>query len=144
MPLVKDLMTAKIITIGLDETVLKAARLMAQKEVGCVVVMDGDSPVGLVTERDFVRRVLAEELALNTKVSEIMSEPLVTIHPNSSIREAARIMVEKKIRRLTVVKDDKLLGVITTSDFARQLGKKTLTEEILEAMGRYPPIYPPY
>jgi CBS domain-containing protein len=144
MPSVKDLMTKKIITVGLDETVLKVAKLMAKKEVGCVVIMDGDSPVGIVTERDFVRRVLAEELALNTKVSEVMSEPLVTVHPDSSIRDAARIMVEKKIRRLPVVKNNKLFGIITASDFARQLGKKTLTEEILEAIARYPPIYPPY
>jgi len=144
MPSVKDLMTEKIVTVSLEETVLKAGKLMAKKEVGCLVVMDGDSPVGILTERDFVRRVIAEELALNTKVADIMSEPLETIHPDSSIREAARLMVEKKVRRLPVVKEGKLIGIITASDFARQLGKKTLTEEILEAMARYPPLYPPF
>ena len=119
-------------------------RLMAKKKVGCLVVMDGDSPRGMVTERDYVRRIVAEELPLNTKVAEIMSKPLVTVLPDSSIREAARIMVKKKIRRLAVVETEKLVGIITTNDFAKQLGKKTLTEEILEAMARYPPIIPPY
>ena len=136
MPLVKDLMTRDITTIDLQKTVLDAAMLMNEKMIGCLVVIDGETPVGIVTERDFVRRVVAKKLPLNTKISEIKSEPLITIDPDSSLRKAARLMAENKVRRLPVVKKNRLVGIIVSSDFARQLSKKTITEEYLEAMAR--------
>ena len=139
MPSVRDLMTKDITTIDLDKTVFDAAKLMSEKMVGCLVVMDGEVPVGIVTERDFVRKVVAKRLPLDIKISEIMSKPLLFIDPDSSIREAARVMLKNKIRRLPVIKENKLVGIIVVSDFARQLSKKTITEEILEAMARYPP-----
>jgi signal-transduction protein with cAMP-binding, CBS, and nucleotidyltransferase domain len=79
---------------------------------------------------------LAEGKSTSTKVSEIMSTPLRVIDQEAPIKEAARRMVSKKIRRLPVVKDNKLVGIITAADFARHLSKKTLTDDILEAMGR--------
>lgn len=139
MPSVKDLMTKNVIIIDTHKTILDAAVLMSDKEKACVVVMDGETPIGIVTERDIVRRVVAKKLPLDTKVSEIMSKPLITIDPDSSIREAARMMVKNGIRRLPVVKEDKLVGIIVAADFARHLSKKTITEEILEAMARHPP-----
>ena len=139
MPPVRDLMTKDITTIDLDKTVFDAANLMSEKMVGCLVVMDGEVPVGIVTERDFVRKVVAKKLPLDVEISEIMSKPLISIDPDSSIREAARVMLKSKIRRLPVVKEHKLVGIIVVSDFARQLSKKTITEGILEAMARYPP-----
>ena len=141
MPSVKDLMTKDVITIDLHKTVFDAAVLMNRKTVGCLVIMDGEEPVGIVTERDFVRRLIAKNLPLETAVSEIMSKPLTTIDPDSSLREAARLMLNNKIRRLLVVKEAKLVGIIVGSDFARQLSKKTITEQILDAMARYPPQY---
>lgn len=142
MPSVKDLMTKGIITIDTHKTVLDAAMLMSEKMIGCLVVTDGEVPVGIVTERDFVRRVVAKNLSLDIKISEIMSKPLITIDPDSSLREAARLMLKNKIRRLPVAKENKLIGIIVASDFARQLSKKTITEEILDAMARYPPYIP--
>ena len=135
---VKDLMTKDITTIDLDKTVFDAAKLMSEKMLGCLVVMDGEGPVGIVTERDFVRKVVTKKLPLDVEISEIMSKPLISIDPDSSIREAAKVMLKNKIRRLPVVKENKLVGIIVVSDFARQLSKKTITEEILEAMARYP------
>ena len=79
MPTVKDFMTTNVITIGFHETVLYAAKLMHQQDVGDLVVMDGNVPKGIVTERDLVRRVMALKKSLDTKVSEIMSDPLITI-----------------------------------------------------------------
>jgi len=67
-----------------------------------------------------------------------MSKPLITIDADAPIREAARKMISYKIRRLPVLKNDQLVGIITTSDFARHLSKKTITEDILGAIGRYP------
>jgi CBS domain-containing protein len=142
MPSVKDLMTKNVVTIDLHKTVYDAAVLMGENGKGCLVVMDDEIPVGIVTERDFVRRVLAKNRPLDAKISEIMTKPLVTIDPDASIREAARTMIKYKIRRLPVVKENKLVGIIVVSDFARQLSKKTITEEILEAMARYPPTIP--
>ena len=138
MPSVKDLMTKNVITIDLHKTVFDAAMLMSEKRIGCLVIMDGEVPLGIVTERDFVRRVVAKNLPSGAKVSEIMSKPLITVDPDSSLREAARLMIKNKIRRLPVVKENKLVGIIVVSDFARQISKKTITEEILEAMARYP------
>jgi len=129
-------MTKNVITIDASKTVIEAADLMSQNNVGDLVVMDKDTPVGIVTERDLVRRVLAERKSLNIKVSEVMTTPLRVIDPEAPLREAARRMVNKGIRRLPVIKDNKLVGIITATDFARHLSKKTLTDGLLEAIGR--------
>ena len=145
MPTVKDLMTKDVLTIDSKKTVIEAAALMSQKDVGDLVVMENNTPVGIVTERDFVRRVLAVGKSTSTRVSEVMSTPLRVIDPEAPIKEAARRMVSKGIRRLAVIKDNKLVGIITVTDFAKHLGKKTLSDDILEAMGRsYYPIPEPF
>jgi CBS domain-containing protein len=138
MATVKDLMTKRTLTIGTQSTVSEAAQLMSQKEVGDLIVVANDMPVGIVTERDFVRRVLAKGRPFDTKVSDVMTKPLITISPDASLKEAARKMVKHGIRRLPVLKSHKLVGVLVVSDFARHLGKKTLTEGILEAIWRQP------
>ena len=136
MPTVKDLMTKNVVTIDANKTIVEAAALMSEKDIGDLIVMDDNTPVGIVTERDFVRRVLAEGKSADSKVSEVMTRPLKVIDPDAPIKEAARRMVNKRIRRLPVIKDNKLVGIITAADFARHLSKKTLTDDILEAMGR--------
>jgi predicted transcriptional regulator len=82
---------------------------------------------------------VANKKPLETKVSEIMSTELITINPDASLKDAARLMSTNKIRRLPVLKDTELVGIVVASDFVRNLGKKSISEEILEAMGRYPP-----
>ena len=137
MPIkVKDLMTENVVTIDANKTVFEAATVMSKNNVGDLIIMENDSPVGIVTERDFVRRVLAEGKSTNLRISEIMSTPLRVIDPEAPIKEAARIMISRRIRRLPVIKDNKLVGIVTTTDYARHLSKKTLTDDILEAMGR--------
>jgi len=136
MPTVKDLMTKDVLTIDSNKTVIEAAALMSKNDVGDLVVMENNTPVGIVTERDFVRRVLAVGKSTDVRVSEIMSTPLRVIDPEAPIKEAARRMVSKGIRRLVVIKDNKLVGIVTTTDFAKHLGKKTFSDGILEAIGR--------
>ena len=131
-------MTKGVLTIDAEKTVFEAAELMTQKEVGDVVVLKGEIPRGIVTERDFVRRVVAKKTPLDAKISDVMSKPLITISPDASLKEAARKMVNNGIRRLPVVTQHKLVGIIVVSDFARHLSKKTLTEGILEAIWRHP------
>ena len=142
MPSVKDFMTKDIITRDIQKTVLAAAMLMSEKMIGCLVVADGKMPVGIVTERDFVRRVVARNLSPDMELSQIMSKPLITIDPDSSLRDAARLMLKNKIRRLPVIKENRLVGIVVASDFARQLSKKTIPEEILDVLARYPPSIP--
>jgi CBS domain-containing protein len=138
MPKVKDYMSKGVLTIDKDKTIVEAAELMTQKGVGDILVLDGEIPRGIVTERDFVRRVVAKRKPLDAKISDIMTKPLITIGPEATLNVAARRMVNNKIRRLPVMKHHKLVGIIVVSDFAKHLSKKTLTESILEAIWRYP------
>lgn len=138
MPTVRDFMTTNVITIDVQRTVLEAAKLMHQQDVGDLVVMEGVVAKGIVTERDLVRRVMAQRKPLDTKVTDVMSDPLITIEEEASIRDAARKMIKYKIRRLPVTKKNVLVGIIATSDFAKHISKKTFSEEILDAMSRYP------
>jgi CBS domain-containing protein len=142
MPKVKDIMTKNVVSIGVDSSVFEAAELMCSSQLGCLVVVEGEVPVGIVTERDIVRRVVAKRLPLDTKVSEVMSKSLITVDPDASLKEAARLMSSNMIRRLPVSKDNKLVGIVVAADFVRNLGKKSLSEEIIEAMGRYPATLP--
>jgi CBS domain-containing protein len=139
MPSVKDIMIRDVITITVDKTIFEAAELMTSKEIGCLIIVQDEAPVGIVTERDLVRRIIAKKLPYDIKVSEIMTKSLVTVDPDASLKDAARLMSAKRIRRLPVVKQNKLVGIVVASDFIRNLGKKTVTEEIVDAMGRYPP-----
>ena len=107
MPTVKDLMTKNVVTIDANKTIVEAAALMSEKDIGDLIVMEDNIPVGIVTERDFVRRVLAEGKSTESKVSEVMTRPLKVIDPDAPIKEAARRMVNKRIRRLPVIKDNK-------------------------------------
>jgi CBS domain-containing protein len=137
MPSIKEIMSKNVVTINADNTVFEAAELMDAKKIGCLIVAQNETPVGIVTERDIVRRIVAKKLPYTIKVSEIMSKNLVTVDPDSSLKDAARLMSSNKIRRLPVVKQGKLEGIVVSSDFVRNVGKKSTSEEILEAMGRY-------
>jgi CBS domain-containing protein len=138
MTKVKDLMTKNVIVIDAQKTVFEAAKLMSSARVGDLVVCEDESPKGIITERDFVRKVVAKRKPLGTKVSEIMSKPLITIDPDAPVKDAARKMANNRIRRLPVLDENELVGIIAASDFARHLGKKTFTEGLLEAIWRYP------
>jgi CBS domain-containing protein len=125
-------MTKVVSTIEGDKTVLEAAKLMRLKKNSGLVVIDGEKTVGIVTERDMVRKVLAEDRDPNKlMVYQIMTTELVTISPEISIESAATIMTEGKVRRLPVMKNDKLIGIITASDIARQLSDATSNIEML-------------
>ncbi len=138
MPSVKDIMTKDVLTIEPSQTVYEAAQLMASSGFGCLVVVVKAFPVGIITERDIVHRIVAKRASVDLKISEAMTKSLITVTPEISLREAARLMSANKIRRLPVLKNNKLVGIVVASDFVRNVGKKTTTEEILDALGRYP------
>ncbi len=138
MPTVKDIMTKEVVTIDPNKTVFEAAELMESSGLGCLIVVIKAFPVGIITERDIVRRIVAKRESIDLKVRDVMTKTLMTVGPDTSLRDAARLMSSNKIRRLPVLKNNKLVGIVVASDFVRNVGKKTTTEEILDALGRYP------
>ncbi len=114
---IKEAMTPKVLTVGPNTTIANAAKLMAQRSVGSVIVMKNKKPIGIITERDMLMKVLGADLKPSkTLVSKIMSSPIQSIAPETDITEALKIMAKSKIRRLPVVDHGKLVGIITTSD----------------------------
>ena len=137
MPRVRDLMTVDVPLTTLNTPVSDAARLMRAADKDSLIVFDLGRATGIVTERDIIRKITAEGLdAMRVHVSEIVSSPLITIHPDKPAREAAALMIQKKIRHLPVVKENRLLGIITLQDFAKHMSKKSVKDEIIESMGK--------
>jgi len=119
--------------------VMYAASIMKERARGSLVVVDNGKPVGIITERDIVRRLVAEgKSASATKVSEIMSTPLISVGPEATIAAAVRVMYENGIRRLPIVEDDRVIGMLTVTDLARVLYReRERSDEILRAMARF-------
>jgi signal-transduction protein with cAMP-binding, CBS, and nucleotidyltransferase domain len=116
--LVKDVMSSPVISVYEDETVHKVAQLMDQHNIGCVIVSSRkDKPLGIITEKNLVVRVLAKNtLPSKIKAKEVMSAPLITIEPDKKIIEAARNMSRQNIRRLGVLYKGNIVGLITSKD----------------------------
>lgn len=136
---VRNVMSKKVVTVDGATTVKAGASLMARRKCSCLVVLQGGIAIGIVTERDLVRKILASGVdPSKVLISDVMSTPLVTIGSDSSVLEAAEKMSEYLIRRLAVV-DGKgeLVGLITAGDIARLLAKKkAYADSSLNAMAR--------
>ncbi|AIY91078.1 CBS domain-containing protein [Geoglobus acetivorans] len=114
---VKEIMTREVCTVSKDESVLNASRKMIECGVGSVVVVEDSKPVGIVTERDIITKVVARNrVPADVLVEEIMSYPVITVSPNTSTRDAGTIMLKKGIRRLPVINGDELVGIVTDTD----------------------------
>jgi predicted transcriptional regulator len=115
---VKDIMSRPVVTVKESDTAVDAAKLMAKHDIGCVLVAGkkGET-IGIVTERDIVQRVAAKNL-LPSKVTvgDSMSKPVITIQSRASVTDAAKLMNQRKVRRLAVIDDGKLAGVLTMKD----------------------------
>ncbi len=117
---VEDVMVDEVITIDADATVHKAVRLMNKHEIGCVIVVLKGKPVGIITERDMLKRVLAKSVdSEKIKVSDIMSAPLILGKPKMEIENAVRLMFKTKIKKLPVIHRGKLVGLVTLTDLTR-------------------------
>ena len=118
--LVSEIMSENVRTVRPNSTVTEIVRKMNKFEIGSVVVVEGEKPVGIVTERDILRRVLEVTLGSEVlKAKEIMSAPLITVSDQSTVDEAARIMVDKRIKKMPVVHEGKLVGIVTSTDVMR-------------------------
>jgi len=126
---VHEAMVNNPITLEPSAFVFEAAKQMREKKIGSIIVVQKGKVLGIVTERDLVRRVLAENRDPRTvQIHDIMTTPVVTITSNEDIIDAAQLMKAKGIRRLVIIDDGKLIGIITTDDLARNM--KRAVEEL--------------
>ena len=139
---VEDVMQKNVVSVDSSVTIKDTATMMADSHVGCVIVTDGSSPIGIVTERDMVQRVISKELPLSTSVSEIMSTQLITAKPDYTLWELAQLMKTNSIHKMPVEKDGNLIGMITATDLvkANSLASGTemakITEQILARISK--------
>jgi len=114
---VRDVVKSPIISIEEDSSVVEAAKVMAEKKISGIVITNKGKPVGLVTERDVVSKVVAAgKDPSQTTVKEVMSKPLITIDIEATLLEAVDLMNRKKVRRLLVTRDDEIIGLFTIRD----------------------------
>lgn len=130
--IIRDIMTKKVITIDECSTALDAAKLMAEKGISSLIVLNEGNPVGIVTERDFVKKICIKEVQISkVKIKDIMSKLRTFADPETPIEVAVQRMVNHKIRRLPILENGKLVGIITVTDLAKHLRTTLLIEGAL-------------
>ena len=118
--LVKEIMTKKVVTIHSNDTVFDACLKYRDEKVGCLVVIENEFCVGIVTERDLIERTLCmRKNPEKTKVSEIMSSDIKTIYALDKVETAIDVIKKFKIKKLPVISDDNIVGIITVSDISK-------------------------
>jgi CBS domain-containing protein len=133
---IQEAMTPNPTTIKATTAAQEAARTMKSEDVGSLPIVEGDKLVGVVTDRDLAIRIVAEGRGVDTTVGEIASKDVVTVDPEQSIDEAARLMAEHQVRRLPVVEEDgRLVGILAQADIA-QTGHDALTGETVQQISQ--------
>ena len=131
--LVRDVMSKNVKTVRPNSTINEVVRKMNKFEIGSIVVADGEKPVGIITERDILRRVLEVTVASEAmKAKEIMTSPVLTIGSEATTEEAATLMNLKRIKKIPVLEDGKLIGIVTSTDIVRN--EPRLVETLSEMM----------
>ena len=134
---IRDIMEKNVITIEHDKSSLDAAKLISEKDISFLVVVKDGNPIGVVSERDFVRKITAEDQqSSKIPLSEIMSFKFRSVDPTTEIEEAVQKMLNHNIRRLLVLENEKLVGVITQTDLASFLRSKLLIEGTVKNIGK--------
>jgi CBS domain-containing protein len=129
---VRDIMTRNVVMIDYDKTAIEAAKIMTEKGISSLFVVRENNPVGIVTERDFIKKVCARGLPVaQVKMGDIMSKIVTTAEPDTPIEVAVQRMVNHKIRRLPIMDNGKLVGIITVTDLAKHLRTTLLLEGAL-------------
>ncbi len=134
---IREVMTSNPRTIGADELVAEAAKLMRDEDVGLAPVVEGDRLVGALTDRDIAIRVVAEgKDPASTPVREVASTEVVTVDPEQDLDEALNLMAQHQVRRIPVVEQDgRLVGVVAQADVARQSDERQ-TGELVEQISQ--------
>ena len=121
--LVQDIMSKCLISVNLTTTLFQIANMMQLGGIGAILVKEHGIHVGIITDRDFATKIAAKNLPFDTPVKKIMSSPLITINHKEPIFTAAKMMSDKKVRKLAVGEDGKIVGLITSTDLVNQITK---------------------
>ncbi|MGH1566268.1 MAG: CBS domain-containing protein [Nitrosopumilus sp.] len=133
MTQVRDIMEKNVITIEHEKTALDAATILKENEISFLVIMKDSKPIGIVSERDFVKKIAAKDLtASKIPLEEIMSKKFRWVEPNTSVEDAVQKMLNNNIRRLIVLEDEDLVGVITQTNMTEFLRSKILINTTIE------------
>ena len=116
---VRHVMSKPLITVNSESSAQDAILLMVEKDIGALAVTEKGKPVGMVTERDVMKKCCPQAACRKVKVREIMSKPLITVNGETPIDVAVEIMTDKNIRRLLVTKERKIVGIVTLKDLMR-------------------------
>ncbi|MEM3464653.1 MAG: CBS domain-containing protein [Candidatus Bathyarchaeia archaeon] len=136
--LVRDVMSKDVKVVRPDTSVKEVVATMNKFDIGSIIVVQGERPVGIITERDILRRLVGPSLAPETLTArQIMTSPVVAINEMASIEEAAKLMAKKKVKRLPVMSDDKLVGILTFTDIVFKMpALLSVLEEIVRPYRR--------
>lgn len=117
--LVRDIMSNSVVSVDSSVTATNAVKMMEDIGVGAVIVLENNLPVGIVTGRDFAIKIAAHSYPIDTPVRRIMSSPLISIDSNSDLSIASDLMSTRNVRKLPVIDDDKVVGILTSYDLAK-------------------------
>ena len=118
---VKEIMNHSVVSVDSSVTATDAAKMMEDSKVGAIVVFENASPIGIITDRDFAIKITAHAYPIDTPVRRIMSSPLISIDPESDLWTASDLMSTRNVRKLPVIDDDKVIGIITSSDLVKHI-----------------------
>jgi CBS domain-containing protein len=119
----RKIMVENVVTVKPNDTIKKAAELMNLHGISSLIVVDSEKPVGIITERDMLNRVLNKsKITTKAIVAEIMSKPVVTASPNMRAGDAAKLMVQRNIKKLPIVENGRLVGLVSLTDLLRSDG----------------------
>ncbi len=121
--LVKDIMSKALISVDPSTTAFQVAKMMQQGGIGALIVKKDGKPEGIITDRDFAIKIAVDKVPIDTPIDKVASYPLLTINSNEPIVAAANLMSSKKVRKLVVLENDKVVGIITSTDLVNQLAK---------------------
>lgn len=122
---VKNIMSKSVISVDASMTINEAAKMMEDAKVGAIIVMENNTPVGIVTDRDFAVKVAAHAYQISEPVKKIMSSPLIGIGPEESVWMISELMYTRGIRKLPVLDNDTVVGIVTATDLINQLAVST-------------------
>ncbi|NLL73425.1 MAG: CBS domain-containing protein [Clostridiales bacterium] len=133
---IRDIMTKDIATLRSDDTIERAARLMKQYDVGSLPVCTDDKIIGIITDRDIAVRSVAPGQVSNQRVRDVMSTNLVVGNPDMDVHDAASIMSDRQIRRLPVVENNSLVGIVSLGDISLEPTAKNSAEDALKNISK--------
>jgi CBS domain-containing protein len=138
MVLVRDVMTKDVRVVRADTTIKEVVATINKFNIGSIIVVQADRPVGIITERDILRKIMEPSLAPETLIARhVMTSPVIAINENASIEEAAKLMAKKKVKRLPVMNNEKLVGILTFTDIVFKVPTMlSILEEIVRPYHR--------